>query len=197
MVHRSRKSPEGNPRFAREDAPWLDSSKTAMAVASNFGSPVDQNLAVQPLDPVRTRARQRLVKGPPNTAPRTSQRDTLGDRTEPLVFRPRQSNEEDQRSPREQTSRSGSSNIAPGAASNFDSAVDPDLAGQPLKPLAVSVRTAAALLGVGRTTIWSLIATRRVEVIRIGRRTLATMSSLEALVASASAPSRQPLDGAP
>jgi len=55
---------------------------------------------------------------------------------------------------------------------------------RPLKPLAVPVRTAARLLGIGTTSTWGLIATRRVGVIRIGRRTLVTMASLEALVAA-------------
>ena len=56
--------------------------------------------------------------------------------------------------------------------------------GGPLKPLTVSVQTAAALLGVGTTSIWGLIASRRIQVIRIGRRTLVVMTSLEALVAT-------------
>jgi hypothetical protein len=55
---------------------------------------------------------------------------------------------------------------------------------QSLKPLTVAVKTAAKLLGVGITSTWGLISTRRVEVIRIGRRTLVTMASLEALVAT-------------
>jgi len=65
-----------------------------------------------------------------------------------------------------------------------------------LKPLAVSVTTAAKLLGVGTTTMWGLVGSgSEVEVLRIGRRTLVKMSSLERLVASA--PSRQPHEDAP
>lgn len=113
------------------------------------------------------------------------------------MYRPRQSPEESQRFPREEAPRLASSNNALGVALNSRPTLeDVNQPLQPLKPLAVSVRTAATLLGVGTTTIWSLIATRRIEVIRIGRRTLATMSSLEALVASASAPSRQPHEDA-
>jgi hypothetical protein len=70
--------------------------------------------------------------------------------------------------------------------------------GRSPKPLAVSVTTAAKLLGVGTTTMWGLVASgSEVEALRIGRRTLVTMASLERLVASASAPSRQPHEDAP
>jgi hypothetical protein len=55
---------------------------------------------------------------------------------------------------------------------------------RPLKPLAISVPTAATLLGVGTTTTWNLISTAKLDVIRIGRRTLVTMASLESLVAT-------------
>jgi excisionase family DNA binding protein len=144
MVYRSRKFFEGNPHFARDEAPRLDSSKTAVAVASNVSA------------------------------------------------------EEDQRSPREQTSRFGSLKSAPGAPLNsglvFDDS-NPPL--RSLKPLAVSVPTAATLLGVGTTTVWDLIRRRRIDVIRIGRRTLPTMASLERLVADAGAFSRQAPGGAP
>ena len=61
-----------------------------------------------------------------------------------------------------------------------------------LKPLAVPVKTAANLLGVGTTTTWNLISTGKVDVVRIGRRTLVTMASLEALVASLASPHLEP-----
>jgi excisionase family DNA binding protein len=113
-----------------------------------------------------------------------------------MVYRSRQSPEVNPRFAREEAPRLDYSKTALGAASNFGSAVDPNLAGQPLKPLAVSVPTAATLVGVGTTTIWDLIRQRRIEVVRIGRRTLPTMASLERLVAETSAPSRQnPEDG--
>jgi excisionase family DNA binding protein len=63
---------------------------------------------------------------------------------------------------------------------------------RPLGPLAVSVRTAAEMLGVGTTTISLLIKQQQLDVIRPGRRTLPTMASLEAFVESTSARSRLP-----
>ena len=66
--------------------------------------------------------------------------------------------------------------------------VKEELERRSLKPLTASVRATAALLDVGTTTVWSLISSGRVDVIRLGRRTLVTMASLEALVASLSAP---------
>jgi excisionase family DNA binding protein len=97
---------------------------------------------------------------------------------EQLVYRPRQSAEENQRFPREQTPRLASLNIALGMALKPRTTLEdanPPL--RPLKPLAVSVPTAAALVGVGTTTIWDLIRQRRIEVVRIGRRTLPTIAS--------------------
>jgi excisionase family DNA binding protein len=63
---------------------------------------------------------------------------------------------------------------------------------RPLGPLAVSVRTAAEMLGVGISTIWLLIKQQQLEVIRPGRRTLPTMASLEAFVELASTRSHLP-----
>ena len=53
---------------------------------------------------------------------------------------------------------------------------------KPVKPLAVTVKTACKLLGVGNTTMWHLIGTGRVKTIHIGRRRLVIYSSLEALL---------------
>lgn len=58
-----------------------------------------------------------------------------------------------------------------------------DFRSQSLKPLAVPVKTAGNLLGVSTTTTWGLISKGKIDVIRIGRRTLVTMASLESLVA--------------
>jgi hypothetical protein len=70
--------------------------------------------------------------------------------------------------------------------------VKEELERRSLKPLAVPVKTAAKLLGLGTTSTWGLISTGRIDVIRIGRRTLVTVASLEALVArSASSPDHQ------
>lgn len=52
---------------------------------------------------------------------------------------------------------------------------------QSLKPLTVTVRTALALLGIGRTTIYELIDQGVIETTRIGRRRLVIYSSLETI----------------
>ena len=114
-----------------------------------------------------------------------------------MVFRPRQSPEADPRFARDETTGLASSKTAVGVALNFGSALDRNLSLQPLKPLAVSVPTAATLLGVGTTTVWNLIATGRIEVLRIGRRTLPTVASLERLVAETAVPSGQARDDTP
>jgi excisionase family DNA binding protein len=113
------------------------------------------------------------------------------------MYRPRKSPEGNPRFDREEAPRLDSSRTALGVALNFGSALDRNLSLQPLKPLSVSVPTAATLLGVGTTTVWNLIATGRIEVVRIGRRTLPTMASLERLVAETAVASRQARDNTP
>jgi len=51
------------------------------------------------------------------------------------------------------------------------------------KPLAVPVKTACKLVGIGNTTMWGLIKAGRVETLSIGRRRLVVYASLEALIA--------------
>jgi hypothetical protein len=51
-----------------------------------------------------------------------------------------------------------------------------------LTPLAVTFPTAKKITGLGLTTLWKLGKERRIELVRIGRRTLITMRSLEALL---------------
>jgi excisionase family DNA binding protein len=51
------------------------------------------------------------------------------------------------------------------------------------KPITVTVATAKKLSGLGNTTLWALIKEGKLEPVRIGRRTLVTFSSLEALLA--------------
>lgn len=51
-----------------------------------------------------------------------------------------------------------------------------------MKPLAVSVKTGRALIGVGHTKIWELIKDGRLETFRIGRKRLIVYASLEKLV---------------
>jgi excisionase family DNA binding protein len=61
-----------------------------------------------------------------------------------------------------------------------------------LKPLTVTVATACKITGLGNTTVWGLVRDRRLETVRIGRRTLITYRSLEALVAPCSGADQQP-----
>ena len=51
-----------------------------------------------------------------------------------------------------------------------------------LKPLTVTVATARRISGLGNTTIWALIKARKLETVRVGRRTLVTYGSLEAML---------------
>jgi hypothetical protein len=60
-----------------------------------------------------------------------------------------------------------------------------------LRPLAVPVKTARELIGVGNTSMWALIKSGQVDVIRPGRRTLVVLASLDAFVASLTASARQ------
>lgn len=60
-----------------------------------------------------------------------------------------------------------------------------------MRPLAVSVKTARELIGVGNTSMWALIKSGQVDVIRPGRRTLVVLASLEALIATLAASARQ------
>ena len=50
------------------------------------------------------------------------------------------------------------------------------------KPLTVTVATTRKISGLGNTTVWALIKNRKLETIRIGRRRLVTVRSLEALL---------------
>lgn len=54
-----------------------------------------------------------------------------------------------------------------------------------LKPLTVNHPTAQRLLGVGNTKYWELVKDGQVEVVKIGRRSMAKYASLERLVESA------------
>lgn len=59
----------------------------------------------------------------------------------------------------------------------------PDGERRSMKPLAVSVKTACQLVGVGNTTMWALIKNDRVKTVRIGRRRLVIYASLQTLLA--------------
>ena len=53
------------------------------------------------------------------------------------------------------------------------------------RPLAVSVKTACKLVGVGSTSMWALIKAGRVKTIGIGRRRLIIYASLATLFSEA------------
>lgn len=50
-----------------------------------------------------------------------------------------------------------------------------------LEQLTISINSAARALGVGRSSIYSLIKQNRIEAIKIGRRTLLTTASIRRL----------------
>ena len=51
-----------------------------------------------------------------------------------------------------------------------------------VKPLAVTVKTAREITGLGNTKIYALIKESRLESVAIGRRRLISYASLEALI---------------
>src|SRR5262245_28066761 len=61
------------------------------------------------------------------------------------------------------------------------------------RPISHTIARVCALTGYGPTTVWKLIASHRLEVIRLKgvRRTLVTDASLMRLLAPASAPRRR------
>jgi excisionase family DNA binding protein len=63
---------------------------------------------------------------------------------------------------------------------------------QSTKPITVTIATARKLSGLGNTTVWALLKRGKLEAVRVGRRTLITVRSLEALLAPASASEPQP-----
>jgi excisionase family DNA binding protein len=50
-----------------------------------------------------------------------------------------------------------------------------------MEPLALSINSAAKALGIGRSSVYALIKNGRLEVIKIGRRTLLTTASVRRL----------------
>lgn len=51
-----------------------------------------------------------------------------------------------------------------------------------MEPIAISINDAARVLSLGRTPVYNLINTGRLETIKIGRRTLVLMVSIQKLV---------------
>ena len=52
-----------------------------------------------------------------------------------------------------------------------------------MEPLAVSINDTAKALGLGRTSIYAMIADGRLEAFKLGRRTLIRAESIKRLVA--------------
>lgn len=55
-----------------------------------------------------------------------------------------------------------------------------------MERLAVSVTEACEMIGIGRTKIYELIRDGRLKSVKVGRRTLLSVASIEALIATAS-----------
>jgi excisionase family DNA binding protein len=53
-----------------------------------------------------------------------------------------------------------------------------------MEALAVSINYAAKALGLGRTSIYAMIADGRLEAFKLGRRRLVTVASIRKLVAA-------------
>jgi excisionase family DNA binding protein len=51
-----------------------------------------------------------------------------------------------------------------------------------MEPLAISVSEATKVLGLGRTSIYAMIGDGRLEIFKLGRRTLIKTSSIRRLV---------------
>ncbi len=51
-----------------------------------------------------------------------------------------------------------------------------------MEPIAVSVNEAARALSLGRTSVYALIKEGRLEVVKLGRRTLVKTASIRRLV---------------
>jgi hypothetical protein len=54
-----------------------------------------------------------------------------------------------------------------------------------LKPLNVTFQVAKQMTGLGMTTLWALAKTERIQIVRVGRRTLINFASLERLLSVA------------
>jgi excisionase family DNA binding protein len=51
-----------------------------------------------------------------------------------------------------------------------------------MQALSTTVKGAADMIGIGRTTVYSLISENKLQTIKIGRRTLIKIDSIRALV---------------
>lgn len=53
-----------------------------------------------------------------------------------------------------------------------------------MRPVTAPINDTARALGVGRSTVYKLIAEKKLDAIKIGRRTLVKVESIDALVAA-------------
>lgn len=53
-----------------------------------------------------------------------------------------------------------------------------------MEPISASINDAARAIGIGRTKLYQLIGEGKLDIIKIGRRTLVTTASIKALVTS-------------
>jgi excisionase family DNA binding protein len=51
-----------------------------------------------------------------------------------------------------------------------------------MEPIAVSINEASKIIGLGRTSIYAMIADGRLQAFKIGRRTLVLVESIRRLV---------------
>ena len=70
------------------------------------------------------------------------------------------------------------------AVSGTESAL-PTILPEPAKPLAVSIPEFCRLTSLGPTTAWKHVRLGKLAVIRVGRRTLVSMASIEAFLSDA------------
>ncbi len=61
-----------------------------------------------------------------------------------------------------------------------------------MAPLTVRIPQAAAMLGIGRSTLYLFIASGEIETIKLGRTTLVPVAALEAFLASRRTPAGDP-----
>lgn len=54
-----------------------------------------------------------------------------------------------------------------------------------MKPLSVTVDQCCDLIGIGKTTFYRIAGQKKLTLIKVGRRTLVTMDSIEALIRDA------------
>jgi excisionase family DNA binding protein len=54
-----------------------------------------------------------------------------------------------------------------------------------MKPLSVTVDQCCDLIGIGKTTFYRIAGQNKLTLLKIGRRTLVTMDSIEALIRDA------------